>query len=138
MSDKPECVCPECASILDRDDVVESHERQLKAFFIDAKAQGLTVREAMIVGASLAAWMADSIYAGTVKGDDDTPETQEGFTAAFVGMVEELLEQRIGINPDEDEEEETAAAEQADISPAEPPEEPVYIAAFGGDPGTRH
>lgn len=137
MSDKPECVCPECASILDRDDVVESHERQLKAFFIDAKAQGLTVREAMIVGASLAAWMADSIYAGTVKGDDDTPETQEGFTAAFVGMVEELLEQRIGINPDEDEEEPTAAAEDFGDTP-ENPVAGLYLDAFGGDPGTRH
>lgn len=134
MSDKTECVCPECTSILDRDDVEESHERQLKAFFTDAKAQGLTVRNAMIVGASLAAWIADSIYAGTVKGDDDTPEAQGTFTAAFVGMVEELLEQRIGIDPDEDEDEQTAAAEQ----PSDAPAEPVYAETFGGDPSTRH
>ena len=137
MSDKSECVCPECASILDRDDVVESHERLLKAFFIDAKAQGLTVREAMIVGASLAAWMADSIYANLIDPDANTPEAQDRFTQAFVGTVEELLEQPIGIDPDEDEDEPTAAAEDfGDV-----PENPVagmYLDAFGGDPGTRH
>lgn len=134
MSDKPECVCPECTSILDRNDISESHERLLKQFFEDVNAQRLVVKEAMLVAASLAAWMADNIYANATDPDLNTPEAQEGFAAAFVGMVEELLEQRIGIDPDEDEDEQPAAAAQ----PSDAPAEPVYAETFGGDPDTRH
>lgn len=134
MSDKPDCTCTGCASVLSREDVTESHERILSAFFKDNNAMGVTVQDAMIVAASLAAWMADNIYANSIDPDANTPEAQDRFTQAFVGTVEELLEQRIGIDPDEDEDEQTAAAEQ----PASAEAEPVYIEAFGGDPGTRH
>lgn len=134
MSDKTECVCPECASILDRDDVSASHKRLLKAFFTDVNVQRLTVKEAMLVAASFAAWMADNIYANATDPDLNTPEARDAFTSSFVGIVEELLEQRIGIDPDEDEDEQTAAAEQ----PCEAEAEPVYAETFGGDPSTRH
>lgn len=133
MPDKPDCACPDCTSILAREDVSESMEKLLTDFFTDVTAMRLTVQDAMLFAASFSAWAADNIYANAVKGDDDTPEAQDSFSASFVSMVEELLEQRIGVDPDEDEDEQPAAAEQASNAP-----EPVYVGTFGGDPDTRH
>lgn len=154
MPDKPECTCPNCADILTRDDVVQSHEKLLTDFFADVNAMRLTVQEAMIVSASIAAWMADNIYANSVQGEEDTPEAQDAFVQSYVGMVEEMLEQRIGIDPDEDDDEQTRVVQVGkdsvyveamnrltDPTAAEQPgnaSEPVYIETFGGDPSTRH
>lgn len=132
MPDKPECTCPNCASVLFREDVLESHRKLLTAFFTDINAMGLNYQDTVTLAASLAADMANNIYANAIEGEDDTPETQDAYTQSFIGIVEDLLEQRITMG--EDDEEHPAAAEQT----CEAEAEPVYVGTFGGDPDTRH